>query len=159
MAIQNMKGTHVFRHTLATLAYRANRVLDGAAPEFGDFSAGEGVMTPTAMLDHAGAILSYANLKLTGVKGERVQPADWAESVENFYNQLGALDKAAAEGFSADEDSTMRMFQGPILDALTHVGQLATLRRLSGSPVPPDHYIKAQIEVGRVGQDQAPSAA
>jgi hypothetical protein len=51
------------------------------------------------------------------------------------------------------------MLQGPILDSMTHVGQLAMLRRLAGSPTPKDHYIKATITIGRTGRDQAPSAA
>src|SRR5258707_15789509 len=37
------------------------------------------------------------------------------------------------------------LLQGPFSDALTHAGQLALLRRLSGSPVPPENFIFADI--------------
>lgn len=48
-----------------------------------------------------------------------------------------------------------KLFQGPIADALTHVGQLAALRRLAGAPVRGENYYVADIVVGRVGVAQA----
>ena len=48
------------------------------------------------------------------------------------------------------------LFQGPIADALTHVGQLTLLRRLSGSPVRGENYLRAEIAAGRVGPEQVP---
>jgi len=47
-----------------------------------------------------------------------------------------------------------RLFQGPIADALTHVGQIAMLRRLAGCPISGENYFKADIIAGRVGPDQ-----
>ena len=46
--------------------------------------------------------------------------------------------------------------QGPSADALTHVGQIALLRRLVGAPVKGENYFKAEVETGHVGKDQAP---
>ncbi|TMQ59291.1 MAG: hypothetical protein E6K76_05455 [Candidatus Eisenbacteria bacterium] len=48
-----------------------------------------------------------------------------------------------------------RLLQGPLSDAMTHVGQLAMLRRLAGAPVPPENFIVADIEGARLGPDQA----
>ena len=53
--------------------------------------------------------------------------------------------------FSAPE----KLFQGPIADALTHIGQIAMLRRLAGSPMRGESYFKADIRAGRVGPGQA----
>jgi len=47
------------------------------------------------------------------------------------------------------------IFQGPIADALTHVGQLAMLRGIAGTPVRPESYARATIEVGQVGREQS----
>ena len=47
------------------------------------------------------------------------------------------------------------LFQGPISDVLTHIGQLAMLRRLAGFPVRGEVMIIADVEIGRVGRDQA----
>ena len=72
-----------------------------------------------------------------------------------FHEGLTALDGrlAATEplGFSAE-----KLFQGPIADALTHVGQITLLRRMAGAPVRGEHYFKAEIAAGRVGPDQSP---
>ena len=48
-----------------------------------------------------------------------------------------------------------KLIQGPLADALTHVGQLAMLRGMAGVPVGPESYARAKIEAGRVGRDQA----
>ena len=48
-----------------------------------------------------------------------------------------------------------RLLQGPLADAMTHAGQLAMLRRLAGSPVPPEDFSVADIQGTRLGPDQA----
>lgn len=150
----------LMRHTLATLAYRANRVLDGAPEGFADFDAGQGVMTPRKMLNHMSLILTYAKAQLMGDEFQRpTEVDDWSMEIDRFYETVTALDAAAESGFKADGETVLRMLQGPILDALTHVGQLSLLRRLAGSPTPRDHYIKASIIVGKTGKDQAPAVS
>ncbi len=47
-----------------------------------------------------------------------------------------------------------KLFQGPIADAFTHVGQIAMLRRMAGAPVRGENYYQARIVAGRVGVDQ-----
>jgi hypothetical protein len=47
-----------------------------------------------------------------------------------------------------------KLFQGPIADSLTHVGQLAMLRRLAGCKIPGENYFVADINAGVVGPDQ-----
>jgi hypothetical protein len=39
---------------------------------------------------------------------------------------------------------------------MTHAGQFAMLRRLAGSPVPPDNFIVANVDASNFGQEQAP---
>jgi hypothetical protein len=51
--------------------------------------------------------------------------------------------------------SIERLFQGPVADALTHVGQLAMLRRLAGCPIKGENYFRAEIAAGRVGPHQS----
>lgn len=49
------------------------------------------------------------------------------------------------------------VIQGPLADALTHVGQLSMLRGAAGFPVRPESYARAEITAGPVGRDQAAS--
>jgi len=52
--------------------------------------------------------------------------------------------------------SPEKLFQGPVADALNHVGQIALLRRMAGCPIKGENYFKADIACGRVGPEQAP---
>jgi hypothetical protein len=42
---------------------------------------------------------------------------------------------------------------------MTHAGQLAMLRRLSGSPVPSEDFVEATIDTSNVSERQPPPAS
>ncbi len=156
MSDDQRAARQMLRHTLATLAYRAARVLCDAPPVFADYAAGEKPRTPSQILAHMGDLLDWA---LSMAKGQPrwrdSEPLPWDEGVARFFGALARLDAfvASAEPLAVAPE---RLFQGPIADALTHVGQLAMLRRLSGSPIRGENYFVADITVGVVGADQAP---
>jgi hypothetical protein len=143
------------RHTLATLAYRAEKPLRDAPPRFESVRAGETTRTAGEILAHLGDLLEWA---LWHAKGQHVwkpaPPQPWAREVERFYAAIKALDNYLASDLPLN-GAPEKIFQGPIADALTHVGQLATLRRLAGSPVRGENYFRAEITPGRVGADQS----
>jgi hypothetical protein len=131
------------RHTIATLSYRAAKVLRGAPPEFASFS-GAG-RTPAQILAHLCDLFDWA---LHLVEGESVwnnsKPQAWDADVARFFDLLQAFDRRldSAKPLAADPE---HLFQGPIADALTHVGQLAMLRRLAGCPISGENYFIAKI--------------
>jgi len=158
-------GRDLLRHTLATLAYRGGKAVRGAPPEFARFrvaAAGgaargsDRTRTPEAILAHVGDLMDWA-LELT--RGRHTwkdsSPLPWEEEVGRFFAAVSRLDEAlaASEPLGCPPE---RLFQGPIADALTHVGQIAMLRRLAGAPMRGENYYKADIEAGRVGPEQAP---
>jgi hypothetical protein len=144
----------LLRHAIATLAYRAAKPLRDAPPGFADVRAGEGCRSAGENLGHLGDLIEWAERSARGDTEWRVAPSQpWMESVARFYAALAALDRQLAN--EPMQCSPLRMLQGPIADAFTHVGQLSTLRRLAGSPVRSENYAIAQIEVGRVGLSQA----
>jgi hypothetical protein len=147
----------MLRHTLATLAYRGGKVLRGAPPEFAAFRPCETSRTPAEILAHIGDLLDWALALAGGAHRWRDSPPlDWEAGSARFFDGLAKLDArlAAPEplGYPAE-----RLFQGPIADALTHVGQIAMLRRMAGAPVKGENYFKAAISEGRVGPEQAAS--
>jgi hypothetical protein len=75
--------------------------------------------------------------------------------VDRFFAALAALDAYLASGDPLGGPAE-KIFQGPIADALTHVGQISMLRRLAGSPVRGENYLRARIRAGAVGPEQAP---
>jgi len=145
----------LLRHTVATLAYRGGKTLRGAPEGFADFRAGAGARTPGELLAHLGDLLDWALAFAEGKpKWHASQPLPWPQEVDRFFAALHALD-GCLTGDAPLGAPVEKLFQGPIADALTHVGQLALLRRLAGAPVKGENYFKAGIAAGRVGADQA----
>jgi hypothetical protein len=77
-----------------------------------------------------------------------------------FHEMVSALSSDLASDAELSEDTSFeQLLQGPLSDAMTHAGQLAMLRRLAGSPIPPEDFTAADIHTERVGRDQAPPAS
>jgi len=150
-----MGDREMLRHALATLAYRGGKAVRGAPDRFGDFKTEAAIRTPGQVLAHIGDLLDWS-LALAG--GQHVwhdsAPQSWPEEVARFFQALARLDARLSSdtplGFTEKQ-----LFQGPIADALTHVGQITMLRRMFGSPVRGESYLKAEIVVGRVGPEQS----
>jgi hypothetical protein len=141
-------------HTLATLAYRGAKTLRDAPATFADFN-GAG-RTPAQILAHLGDLLDWALSMADGSpKWNESKPLPWNQEAERFFAALKKFDDyvGSAQHLQAPVE---KLFQGPIADALTHVGQLAMMRRLAGCPIKTENYFAAAIEVGRVGADQVP---
>lgn len=145
----------MLRHALATLAYRGGKVLRGVPEGFSEFRAGPGSRSAGEILAHLGDLFDWA--AHLG-EGEHVwqprPPGDWSADVDRFFAGLAAADARLASGVPLRVPEE-KLFQGPVADALTHVGQIALLRRLAGSPVRGENYFKAEIAAGRVGREQA----
>jgi len=146
----------MLRHTLATLAYRGGKAVRGAPDGFAPFRAGPTTRTPAEVLAHVGDLLDWT---VHLCKGEQVwhdsPPLPWPEEVARFHSALAAVDAVLASDAPLGTP-VERLFQGPIADALTHVGQLTMLRRVFGAPVRGENYAKAEIAAGRLGPEQAP---
>lgn len=142
------------RQMAATLAYRAAKVLRDVPPDFAHRSFGDSTRQPVRILAHMGDLMSWGVSMAGG--GKEWKPAggdDWKTEMHRFFNGLAALDAAlAADG--EFKGSIEKLIQGPLADALTHVGQLAMLRGMAGAPVRPESYARASITAGRVGLDQ-----
>jgi hypothetical protein len=142
------------RHTLATLAYRGGKALRDAPPGFESFRAGATSRSAGQILAHLGDLLDWA---LTMADGKQAwqdsPPLAWPHGCDRFFAALGRLD-ARLDAPEPLAVAAEKIFQGPIADALTHVGQIALLRRLAGAPVKGENYFRAEIVAGRVGPEQ-----
>jgi len=145
----------LLRHTVATLAYRGGKALRGASTGFAEFKAGPTSRTPGQILAHLCDLLDWGlSLAEGSQKWQESKPQSWDDDVKRFHNALAAFDQRLAN--DADLGATPeRLFQGPVADAPTHVGQIAMLRRLAGEAMKGENYHKAEITAGRVGADQA----
>jgi len=145
----------LLRHAVATVAYRGGKAVRNAPSGFAEFHAGEGLRTPGQILAHIGDLFDWAlSIAMGQQKWHNSEPLPWEQEVERFFAALKKFDDflASSEPVQASPE---KIFQGPVADALTHIGQVAILRRLAGAPVKGENYYVAEIETGRVGADKA----
>lgn len=149
-------GREFLRHALATVAYRGGKALRGAPDSFAAFSASATARTLAQILAHMGDLFDWALSIARGKQEWRESvPLPWEAEVARFFAALKAFDDYVASSAELHA-SPEKLFQGPVADALTHVGQIAMLRRLAGSPIRGENYFQAEIVAGRVGAEQAP---
>src|SRR5713226_7113809 len=154
MSASSDPARELLRHALATIAYRGGKALRDVPDSFATFCAGRKVRTPAQILAHLGDLFDWA---LSIARGQQVwkdsPPLAWNDDVARFFAALKAFDDYLASDapFHVPAD---KLFQGPVADALNHIGQIAILRRIAGCPIRGENYFKAEIVPGRVGPDQ-----
>ena len=141
-------------HALATIAYRGGKAVGNAPANFADYRCSETSRTPGQILAHIGDLLDWG---LSIARGKQMWRdagvQDWNQDVERFFSGLKAFDDFLASDHPLGA-APEKLLQGPIADALTHVGQIAMLRRMAGAPVKGESYFSAEITAGRVGREQ-----
>jgi hypothetical protein len=150
----------MLRHFLAAIAYRTQKALRGAPQDFGDFSAGNMTRTPVELVRHMTSVLGYARTFFVGGSYRPDPLPTLSEEVVRFHDMLRDISSHIENGDELLNGMTKeQLLQGPFSDAMTHVGQLAMLRRLEGSPVPPENFIVAKIDPSCLGTDQPEPAS
>ncbi len=148
------ESRHLLQHFLAAIAYRTQKALRDAPAGFGEFCAGPNTRTPHELLWHMTGLAGYARTFFHG--GDYAPPRlpTFAEEVERFHVVLGTLSNDLGDPHLACGLTDEQLLQGPLGDAMTHVGQLAMLRRLAGVPVPSENFIHAAIRADNVSRHQ-----
>lgn len=156
------RDTHeraLLRHFLAALAYRTQKALRGAPEDFGGFSAGGACRTPAELVRHMTSVLGYARTFFVGGRYWPEPLRDFASEIRRFHAMVEDVAAHLDRGDALEGTTPAHLLQGPFADAMTHAGQLALLRRLAGSPVPPENFIVASIDPGNLGPDQPAPAS
>ncbi len=143
------------RHTVATVAYRGAKAIHHAPDDFAHFKASPTTRTPLQILAHIGDLFDWA---LSMAQGKTVwndsEPLAWKAETKRFFSTVKAFDDFLASDNEIGKPLE-KLFQGPVADALTHIGQINLLRRMFDAPVRGENYFRAEIEVGRVGDEQS----
>lgn len=145
----------LLRHMLATIAYRGGKAVRDVPDAFAEFTPGGGSRPAGQIVAHMGDLFDWA---LSLARGDQAWhdsvPLPWSAEVARFFDSISRFDAYLA----SDEPlatSAEQLVQGPLADALTHVGQLTLMRRLAGARMRSENYYRAAIAAGRVGPDQA----
>ena len=146
----------LLRHAVATLAYRSAKAIRGAPASVAEFHAGDVTRTPVQLLAHLGDLFEWALSLAEGKQRWHVAtPGTWDEETQRFFAALTRFDEFLASDQTLGCKAEM-LLQGPVADALTHVGQLVMLRRLANAPVRSENFAVAEIVPGRLTLDQTP---
>ncbi len=138
----------MLRHMLATVGFRAQIAVADVADDFANFRVGKTVRTPGEILAHIGDLIYGSHFLM---KGEMVmldsKPISWNDETDRLFSGIRELD-AYLESDAELAFPVEKFIQGPIGDALTHIGQIVLLRRMFGSPINEQPYFEAEIIPG-----------
>lgn len=144
----------LLRHTIATVAYRGGKAIRDTTDAFAAYKPVEGTRSPAQILAHVGDLYDWALSIARGAQSwNDSTPLPWEQEKTRFFDALARFDAflASTEPIACAPE---QLFQGPIADSLTHVGQLTMLRRMAGVQMRSENYFRADIVAGRVGAEQ-----
>ena len=145
---------HMLKHYLASLAYRTQKALRDAPEGFSDFRVRKGVRTPHEIVFHMTSVIGYGRTFFTGGEYRPDMLPSFKEEVKRFHGMLASFAEHLENETPFINITAERMLQGPFSDAMTHAGQLAMLRRMYGSAVPPENFIMADVDPANLTPDQ-----
>jgi len=141
-------------HFLASLAYRTQKAVRGAGPDFGDYEAGNHTRSPKNLIRHMTSVLGYSRTHFIGGSYKANALPTLNDELSRFHEMLESLATHLRTGDQIKGTTPEQMLQGPFADAMTHAGQIAMLRRLANDPIPPENFIVADISAERLGENQ-----
>lgn len=137
---------YFLRHFLAVLKYRCEKVIRDCPRNYPNFEVGFGVRTPIEILSHISYVIRCAQTIFNDSIIIEVELDSWETEVNRFYTDLQYLDNLIAKGLPFRERITEKLLQGPLSDAMTHVGQLSMIRRIEGTPILGESFFDVEIK-------------
>jgi hypothetical protein len=148
MEIVKLNEIYFFRHYLSTLKYRCSKAILDAPSNYPNYELGNGVRTPIEILAHMSYVIRYAQFVFDDQVQLKKESGNWMEEVHTFFNELHILDNLIkSKGISNKDKIIEKLIQGPLSDAMTHVGQLTMIRRMAGDAIPGENYFIADVKV------------
>jgi hypothetical protein len=141
-----MDEAYFLRHFLEVIRYRCSKSIKSCPVHFPDLDVGSGIRKPIEIVAHMSFVLRCAQSVFEDIELNK-DMMTWEEEVTQFYNELDKLENYVAQGLPNRERIVEKLLQGPLSDVMTHVGQLAMLRRLGGDPIPDESFFDANISV------------
>ncbi|MCB0724159.1 MAG: hypothetical protein KDC73_05615 [Ignavibacteriae bacterium] len=147
------KELELIRHFLSTISYRAEKALEKAPENFPDLQLRDGVRTPKEIMHHINELIIRTKARVLNrdLNSIVVEPLGWEDEVNRLFFSVNELDNAVVEHQdNIDPELARRLLQGPLADTMTHIGQLAMLRRVAGSPIIAENFMGADIGAGKI---------
>lgn len=134
-------------HTVKTIRYRFIRATQGASASFGEFRIGANTRLPKEIVNHMFDLVTKTISMLQhGHFG--TPPPEQLNFQQEQERLLAALNdlQTGLSRLPPEPAKAKKLLQGPMLDMVTHIGQLAMLNGLHGNKVPRESYFDARLE-------------
>ncbi len=122
------------------IRYRLDKCINDVDKNFFEFNLGKGSRSPNEILSHLVDVSNYGLQIIDGPRSPNREGSHLKGIIENLN-----LMKSIFTEVNIDDETSRRLINGPLSDTLTHIGQLAFLRRLQGSPIAHENFSKAAI--------------
>ena len=146
----------IIRHFLSSIAYRFKKAINNCPEKYIHLKIGKDVRTPAQILNHITHVLLYAKSELENKPNDKIKEPPilkWEEEINRFYALLNDIDKLLENTENIELEKLKIILQGPLSDVMTHIGQLAMLRRMADDPIVKENFMKAKIDVGGIFQE------
>lgn len=134
-------------HTVKTIRYRYIRATQTASASFGEFRIGKSTRTPKEIVNHmtdlATKTISMLQDGHFGIPSP--EQLNYQEEQERFLAALADLENCLNR-LQPEPAQSKKLLQGPLLDMVTHIGQLAMLNGLHGNKIPRESYYDAGLD-------------
>ncbi|MBS1667499.1 MAG: hypothetical protein JST58_08990 [Bacteroidetes bacterium] len=136
----------LLKHSLKAIEYRFIKATAGSKQGFGEFKANASMRSPSQIINHIFDLVSKMNMliKEGHFNSPSPQNLDFASEQARFLLGIKELEMAFGKK-KIDMGVSKKLLQGPILDIATHVGQLAMLNGIFGSPVAKESYYEIDL--------------
>jgi hypothetical protein len=105
------------------------------------FSPGHGTQSIGQLVEHIWGLTNWVSMAVLGQGEQRPktpqgQRLHALEMLHRLREQFSSLDERSLAEITINGRPFWHLLNGPLADALTHVGQINILRRLAGNPTP-----------------------
>ena len=135
-------ATSVLVRMIDGLAFRFQWATAGLAEEEILFRLSSDSMNIAELTGHVWGLVNWILISISEVRtgrpdGHEELRKSVLEMLVTIREVFLSMDEASLQSYSIDNHPFWYMINGPISDALTHVGQINMLRRQAGNPAPP----------------------
>ena len=138
---ENITSPAIIVRLIDGLGYRFRYATEGLTPQEYQFIPGQGCWTIGEIVDHVWGLLNWICKNIFGKEetcpqGSESQRSHILELILKLRAYFEQLDEQGLSRITISNRPFWHLINGPLSDALTHTGQINTLRRLAGNPPP-----------------------
>lgn len=147
-------AVNILCRLLAGMGFRYYWATDQLSDETYAFQAGRGTRSIAKTIEHIWDLLNWTysaidpsgNTKPSGSRLLRESTLVLIARLEEAFSKMDTEELAAIQILN---HPFWLVINGPLSDVLTHIGQIATMRRIAGSPVPKSNPFEGMPPPGR----------